>query len=175
MAKKKNGSNATKNGSGATAKGEAAAGKSVAAAGLPGAGAGGSPATGMTKWEAVKRALATLGQDAKPLAIQSHVRDKYKIQMTAGHVSTYKKKLAKKAAASTLTPRKAAPAPSHAPANGRAAASRPPAPTAVAPPADRVPGPKGDVVRIQDVLLTKDLLDRVGAHRLRVLIDALAK
>jgi hypothetical protein len=175
MAKKKNGSNATKNGSGATAKGGPAAGKSVAAASLPGAGAGGSPAIGMTKWEAVKRALATLGRDAKPLAIQSHVRDKYMIQMTAGHVSTYKKKLAKKATASTRTPKKAAPAPSHAPANGRAASSRRPAPTAAAPPADRVHGPKGDAVRIQDVLLTKELLDRVGASHLRVLIDGLAK
>jgi hypothetical protein len=170
MAKKKNGSNGIKNGSGATAKGGAVAGKGVAATG-----AGGSPATGMTKWEAVKRSLATLGRDAKPLAIQSHVRDKYNIQMTAGHVSTYKKKLAKQATASTRTPPKAVPSHSQASANGRAAASRPPAPTAAAPPADRVPGPKDDAVRIQDVLLTKELLDRVGASRLRVLIDGLAK
>src|SRR5260370_27109386 len=168
MAKKKNRSGAMKNGSGMTGKGGAAAGKSVAAAGQPGVGAGESPATGMTKWEAVKRALATLGRDAKPLAIQSHVRDKYKIQMTAGHVSTYKKKLAKKASASPRAPQKAAPAPapSHASANGSAAASRPPASTAPAPPANPVHGPTGDIVRRQDVLLTKDRLDRSGPRPL---------
>src|SRR5258708_31918810 len=130
MEKKRSGSNAIKNGSGAPATGGAAAVKGVAAADHPAAGAGGSPATAMTKWAAVKRALATLGRDAKPLAIQSHVRDKYNIQMTAGHVSTYKKKLAKKARASTRTPPKAAPSHSQRPANGTAAASRPPAPTA---------------------------------------------
>jgi hypothetical protein len=164
-----------KNGSGTTGTGGAAAGKSVATAGQPGAGAGESPATGMTKWEAVKRALATLGRDAKPLAIQSHVRDKYKIQMTAGHVSTYKKKLAKKAAVSTRAPQKAAAAPRQAPANGRPRASSPPAPAAAARPADRALGLEGDAVRIRDVLLTKELLDRVGPGRLRILIDGLTQ
>jgi hypothetical protein len=168
MAAKKNGSGATKSASGA-------AGKSVAAAGQPGTHAAEGPASGMTKWEAVKRALAALGRDAKPLAIQSHVRDRYNIQMSAGHISTYKKKLGKKRAVSTRAPQKTAAAPRLAPANGRPRAGRRAAPAAAANPADRAHGLESDAVRIRDVLLTKELLDRVGPGRLRVLIDGLTK
>ena len=122
---------------------------------------------GMTKMEAVKRAMDSLGRDAKPLAIQSYVSDHFNIEMTTAHVSDCKKKLLKRAPGSnTLTPRK------------KRAAPRPHAPSAhPAPPPQADGGPRrhAGAVLLEDVLTTKELLDRVGAERLRTLIDGLAK
>jgi hypothetical protein len=47
----------------------------------------------LKKMEAVRRALAELGKDAKPIDLQSHIRDKYGIEMGAKHISVCKGKI----------------------------------------------------------------------------------
>jgi hypothetical protein len=47
-----------------------------------------APAAGMTKREAVKRALKDLGRDATPTQLQPHIREKYGFEMTPEHIST---------------------------------------------------------------------------------------
>src|SRR5436190_20377771 len=45
----------------------------------------------VNKMEAVRRALAELGPDAKPKQIQTYVKDEFKVDMTTDHISTYKR------------------------------------------------------------------------------------
>jgi hypothetical protein len=52
--------------------------------------------TGVTKIEAVKRALAELGKDAKVLDIQAYVKQHFGIEISTGVIYTYKKNLADK-------------------------------------------------------------------------------
>jgi hypothetical protein len=56
-------------------------------------------AGGMTKREAVRRALADLGEDAPPTQLQGHIREKFGIEMTTDHISTEKGAIRKEAAA----------------------------------------------------------------------------
>ena len=67
----------------------------------------------ITKTEAVRRALAELGNDAMPVAIQGWVKDKLGVEMTAGHVSTTKGQLLRDAAKEKAAPTPAAPAGKH--------------------------------------------------------------
>src|SRR5262245_61324860 len=60
----------------------------------PGA-AKGKP-NGMTKMEAVRRALADLGKGAKPTQRQGHIREKYGIEMSTDHISVCKGKIVRK-------------------------------------------------------------------------------
>src|SRR5262245_398606 len=53
----------------------------------------------ISKQEAVRRALATLGNEAKPLVIQAHVKKAFALDMTTDHVSTAKGEILKKARA----------------------------------------------------------------------------
>jgi hypothetical protein len=108
----------------------------------------------ITKMEAVRRALAKMGRKAKPSEIQPYVKATFGIEMSTDHISTYKgnilnKKRAKKPAA---------------PAAPAAPDSKPRAPRAA-----------GGSILLEDVLTAKALLDRIGAERLHVLIDGLAK
>jgi hypothetical protein len=51
---------------------------------------------GISKAEAVRRAIGDLGRDAKPLELQAHIRVKYGIEMSAGHVKVEKGKFLRK-------------------------------------------------------------------------------
>lgn len=51
----------------------------------------------ISKMEAVRRALNTLGTDAKPLDIQKHVRVKYRMDLETNIISAYKTYLLKQA------------------------------------------------------------------------------
>src|SRR5579859_5303425 len=55
----------------------------------------------ITKREAVRQALAALGNDAMPVRIQGWVKEHLGVEMTAGHVSTTKGELLRKAASET--------------------------------------------------------------------------
>src|SRR5262245_39601606 len=65
---------------------------------------------GLTKMDGVKRALAELGPDAKPLAIQDYVKKQFGIDVSTGVVSAYKKEL-KARAKRTAAKKKTAPQP----------------------------------------------------------------
>jgi hypothetical protein len=49
------------------------------------------------KMDAVRMALKDRGKKAKPLELQSHIREKYSIDMSRDHISTYKGQILNKA------------------------------------------------------------------------------
>jgi hypothetical protein len=122
------------------------------------------PAEGekVTKKEAVRRALAALGKDAKPIAIQGWVKDNLAIDMTTDHISTTKGELLRKA--------RKKPA-----ARKPAASPQPPGQAAPALPAVKVANAKRSAVEMADILTLKDLVRRVGAAHLRTLIDVISR
>src|SRR4051794_26487038 len=99
---------------------------------------------GMTKVEAVRRAMARLGNDAKPLALQSFIKHEFKIDMTADHISTTKADILKRqggqaqagkpaAAPAPAAPQAAAAEPTAEPTAPKVAANPPAAPKSAAP------------------------------------------
>src|SRR5438445_12132039 len=48
---------------------------------------------GISKMEAVRRALAELGKEAKPLPMKEYIKTRLGIDMSADHISTYKSSL----------------------------------------------------------------------------------
>jgi hypothetical protein len=135
----------------------------------------------ITKLEAVRRALNTLGNDAKPIAIQEWVFNEFNIRMTTDHISTSKGDILRKAAgkkpasrrSTSRKPRRVAPTQEAAPEP-----AAPPAPPAqvvvVTPPAPAVTNGLG-TLRVEDVATAKALLQRLGADQLRALLDILAR
>ena len=121
------------------------------------------PAQGISKQEAVRRALAELGKNAKPSEIKPFVKERFGIEMSADHISTAKGTILKKAKTKKKT---------------KAAVKREAAPTA---PAQATPRPRpetgqaGGGISLDDIRTVRELLDRVGADRLRALIELLAR
>jgi hypothetical protein len=64
--------------------------------------ANGNPAAAaakkISKMEAVRRAMAAMGGDAKPAAMQGYIKKTFGIAMTTDHISTYKGDIRRKAA-----------------------------------------------------------------------------
>jgi hypothetical protein len=122
------------------------------------------PAAGITKQEAVRRALAELGRDAKPTQMQGHIREHYGLEMTVGHISTAKGDILRKAKPAAAKPAQ------HAAA--RAGEPRKAEPTPSVRPA---PAPQAKAIGLDDIEAVKGLLERVGAPALRRLIDVMAR
>ena len=135
----------------------------------------------ITKLEAVRQALAKLGNDALPSQMQPYIKKTFGIDMTTDHISTSKGDIARKAreaaeAAHQAAGKKpAAPKTQAAPKAQATTASSTPAPTGTQTPSAHGKGSVGGNILLEDVLTTKELLDRVGAEKLRTLIDGLAK
>ncbi len=113
----------------------------------------------ISKMEAVRRALAELG-DAKPARMQGWIKERFGIQMTTGHISTYKGDIRRKAGRGKK-----------APARKPAAGSRPEAQQAPPRPA----ASSADAIPLDDILYTKALVERHGVRPLHTLIDAFGK
>ena len=108
---------------------------------------------GITKMEAVRRALAELGRDAKPTQIQGWVKDTYGIEMGTDHISTAKGQILRK------------------PRGKRKSA------TVTQPSAARNEEPQvqsGTGISLDDIEAVKGLVGRVGADSLKKLVDVLA-
>jgi hypothetical protein len=126
-------------------------------------------ANGMTKKEAVRKALKKLGRNAKPAQLQPYIKEMFGFDMTPAHITTAKGELLRgkggkgKAAGKKRHPAAQAPALPAAPQQG--------APKA--PPAGN--GAAAGRVSLKDIAVVKDLLGRVGADNLRTLIDLLAR
>ncbi len=56
---------------------------------------GSTPQGGMTRIEAVRQALVTLGKDATRNDLQNFIKDNYGFQMTLGHISNCKGEIRK--------------------------------------------------------------------------------
>src|SRR2546421_675302 len=121
-------------------------------------------ANGITKIEAVRRALAELGKDAKPSAIQPFVKERFGIEMTPSHITVAKGKILAKASKGKPSAKKSA-------AQKQVAAPKPAAPETHVLPA--APKPTTGGVSLQDLGTLKELVGRVGADNLRTLIDLL--
>jgi hypothetical protein len=119
----------------------------------------------ITKMEAVRRAMAELGNDATPTPLQAHVKEKYGLDMTKEHVSVYKRNILRKLG---VRPKKAKPK--------KAAAKRaaPVQPAAASTSPAKSSGKAGGIP-LEDILAVKELVGRLGARPLHTLIDAFVK
>jgi hypothetical protein len=116
-------------------------------------------ADGITKIEGVRRALAELGREAKPLQIQRFVKERFGIEMNTDHISTSKADILRKMAS-----------------KGKPAVKQPEASKAATPPGrpTRQGNGQASKIRLQDIQAVKELVGRVGADQLRALIDVLS-
>jgi hypothetical protein len=122
----------------------------------------------ITKMEAVRRAMAELGNDATPTPLQAHVKDKYGLDMTKEHVSVYKRDILRKLG---VRPKKAKPKKAAA----KRAAPKPPVQPAAASTSPAKSSGKAGGIPLEDILAVKELVGRLGARPLHALIDAFAK
>jgi hypothetical protein len=113
----------------------------------------------ITKQEAVRRALAHFGREAKPAQMQGWIKQQFGIDMSTDHISTAKGEILRKAAG----PKKTG-LPKAAPVQQAAAPTSQPKST------DKAGG-----IPLADILAVKDLVRRLGAGPLHTLIDAFAK
>ena len=111
-----------------------------------GADSSGGDGAALTQREMVKRALKDLGYDAKTQAIHEHIRDQFKRTLSNNIISSYKSNLRREAGV----------------AKGRG--GRPPGRGSAA---HRAP------LDVKDVQTIKELVERLGAERVRELIQVL--
>jgi hypothetical protein len=131
-----------------------------------------APKPKINKMEAVRKTLSSLGREAKPTEMQAYIKKTFGIEMTKDHISNYKGDILRKEAESAGGSATAQAATS---AN-KPAAPKPSTPAAAVTPASHQPrAADGSSILLEDVLTAKILLDRVGADKLRTLIDGLAK
>jgi hypothetical protein len=123
------------------------------------------PATsGITKQEAVRRALAALGKMALASDIQKYVKETFNLDMTIDHIYTAKSSVLGKGKKKARKP----------------AVKQPPAPEPIAAakplvqPAPVARTPAGGI-RLEDIEAVKGLLGRVGADNLKALAEMLAR
>jgi hypothetical protein len=117
---------------------------------------------GITKVEAVRRALAELGTDAPPTQIQGWIKDQLDVEMNTDHISTTKSALRRKVAGKATSAAKK-PAPTKRPVQQASQAA-----------ADGAGKGRGGI-SLTDIAAVKDLVGRVGADQLRALLDVLGK
>jgi hypothetical protein len=124
---------------------------------------------GLTKMEAVRRAVAELGKDAMPVRIQQFVKDRFGVEMTTAHISVCKGSiLRERSGKGKKAPVKpAAPAVATKKASPRSLVQR----SAAA----ETPAPSGDAVTLEDVRTVKELLGRIGTRNVRQLVDVLGR
>jgi hypothetical protein len=151
-----------------------------------------SAAAGITKLDAVRRALRRLGKDATPLAIQGLLKKTFGLEMTREYISTYKSEIIRKDAA-MIKPKvevkkaEAKPKPITATAamvafrKGEAKPKPIHAPAPAVEPRKDAPSlslqvkasNEHDGIHLEDIQEVKGLMGRVGATELRKLIDVL--
>jgi hypothetical protein len=99
-----------------------------------------------SKMGAVRLAIGALGLDAATQALHDHIKSEYRMDINKNYISSYKSTLRRQAGVSS--------------GRGRGRGGRP---------------PKADTSRIgmDDIRAVKQLADRIGADRLRELMDVL--
>ena len=112
---------------------------------------------GVNKMGAVRKALKGLGNDAKPLAIQKHVKQYSGVELTTKLISTYKNKIGRSAAGKSAVIKK--PKKRGRPAGKKAA------PT--------VSAPRSTGISLNDINAVKGLTDRLGKKTVKELADVL--
>ena len=128
---------------------------------------------GITKKEAVRKALEALGRDAKPAQLQPYIKQTFGIDMTPGHITTAKGEILRGKGQGAQAKAGAAPKP-QAPATAPEPPARQPA-RAPAGASGAGGGGGSGRISLEDLQTVKGLLGRVGADTLRTLIDLLAE
>jgi hypothetical protein len=123
---------------------------------------------GISKQEAVRRALAELGKDAKPTRIQGWVKDEYAIDMTTDHISTAKGQILRKA-------RRKKRAATKPPLQQSMARKEEAEPAAAQLPVRPALAPQRNGITLDDIEAVQGLVGRVGTDGLKRLIDVLAR
>jgi hypothetical protein len=119
---------------------------------------------GITKQEAVRRALSALGKTASAKDIQKHVKETFGLDMTIDHIYNAKSNVLAKGKKKGTRRKGKQPA-----STGPGVAVKPPVqPASVA----RQPA---DSFSLEDIEVVKGLLGRVGADNLKALADLLAQ
>ncbi len=119
----------------------------------------------ITKKEAVRRALAEVGDDAPVPKLHEHILERFGYDMTPGHISTTRGSLFKEAGKGR---RKGKKKPGPKPGSKRKAKPEAAAPQPEKAPAAAAPG------RLVDYVITvQGLIEQLGADQLRRLIDLL--
>jgi hypothetical protein len=108
------------------------------------------PKNGLNKMDAMRKALADLGYEARPLELQKHLKAKYATDMDTKTISSYKSTLSKQAAAQSAVTRK------------------PAASAAVAPAAN-------SGITVEDIKAVKELAERLGADKVKELAEVLGR
>src|SRR5439155_2686025 len=121
-----------------------------------------APQKGMSKKEAVRRALAELGSDAKPSAMQPWIKQQFGIDMSTNHISASKGEIQSKSKKAG----KAKPAAKKLAAPKAAAKQVPKTPAGTQ---ARQATPAG--ISLLDIEAVKSLVRRVGADQLRALVN----
>jgi hypothetical protein len=128
----------------------------------------------ITKKEAVQQALTELGKAAKAADLQKYAKEKFGLDISTSLAKEYKGDLlkgktdAKQTAAPKLTTKK--PTVTKKPPAKKPATAKPPAAKPQGQVSQAVSG-----IPLQDILTIKELVGRLGAKPLHVLIDAFAK
>ena len=122
----------------------------------------------MNKMEAVRKALADLGSNAKPIPLRGHIKDKYGIEMSTAHISDCKKKIAKEGRTGRPEKKQAAPA------------AKPPAPAAPQASANgsratngQLASPDNSVSLSEQVALLKRVAQAIGKDEAKKILDLL--
>jgi hypothetical protein len=115
----------------------------------------------ISKLEAVRRSLAELGNDAKPLALQEHLRKTYSIDMEPAYISKYKSLVLR-------TGKKGK-------RRGRKPKAEAGAMQQTAAPVARAVTKAGGGISLDDVRVVKELSGRLGADRVCELVDLVAR
>jgi hypothetical protein len=132
----------------------------------------------ISKMEAVRRAMAELGNDATPTPLQAHVKAKYGLDMTKEHVSVCKRDILRqlgvrpKPAVKKAAPQKAA---ARKPGPKKAVPKPPVQPAAASTSPAKASGGKAGGIPLEDILAVSELVGRLGARPLHTLIDAFSK
>jgi hypothetical protein len=112
-------------------------------------GAAAANGVGGNKMEAVRRALGTLGRDAKPTALHNHILRAFNLDIQPNMISSYKSTILKGSSSGKKRGRK--PKNNSAPSNATSG---------------------GNIIK--DLKTLKELTTRLGAGRVRELLDLLA-
>lgn len=140
--------------------------------------------TGMNKMDCVKKALETLGYEARPVDIRDHIKKNFNVEMTTDHISANKSTILKKRAKSkpAKMPMMGTPSKMTTKPASKKKVKRKPTPTVkVATPAAKVimsakiPAKTVGLSLEQEAMTVKGLVDRLGKDNLQTLIKFVTK
>jgi hypothetical protein len=120
--------------------------------------------TGISKQEAVRQALAALGNTVTARDLQKYIQDTFDLDMTIDHIYTAKSSVLGKGKKKGTKPTTKQPAPPEP-----TTAAKPPVQPA---PVARMPA---GGISLEDIEAVKGLLVRVGADNLKALADLLGR